>query len=691
MLRAHKEWMRYGKGPWDYSKNSEVLHKFWEHGIRRNKDYESIVTVGMRGDGDMPMSEESNVALLEKIVADQRTILAQNVNPDVTRVPQLWALYKEVQEYFEKGMRVPDDVTLLWCDDNWGNIRRLPSASERARTGGAGVYYHFDYVGGPRSYKWINTIPITKVQEQMNLAWEYGANRIWIVNVGDLKPMEFPIEFFLNFAWTPGRWPAERLADYTRQWAAREFGPADATEIASLISGYTKLNSRRKPEQLEPNTFSLIHYGEAERVSAEFADLARRAQAVEQRLAPAARDAFFQLVLHPILASQIVTDLNITAGLNRLYAVQGRASTNLLAEKARELFERDAELTYRYNEELGQGRWRHMMDQTHLGYTYWQQPPRNVKPAVQEMQVPPGAELAIAVEGSPNAWPGHNPSQRAAELPTIDSALNQTRWIDVFNRSRDPFDFTAATSAPWLKVSPTSGKVGPDTRRLVSVDWNAVPASTSEGTVTVRGGAGEITVRVPLRKADTSTLQPGEFLDTQKYLAIEAEHFNRATQPAGAKWKVLPGFGRTLSGVTVAPALIDSQPLSAASPRLEYDFRTDAAGAFRLQATFAPTLNFQPGRGLRCAVSIDDEEPRMIDVGTMNQAEWAQAVSDGARQVVTRHSLGRAGRHVLKFWFVDPGVVLERLTLDFGGLSQSYLGAPESFRRPLTRPAGSSQ
>jgi hypothetical protein len=172
-----------------------------------------VITLGMRGDGDEPMSRDANVSLLERIVSDQRSIIAKEINPDVTKVPQLWALYKEVQDYYEKGMRVPDDVMLLWCDDNWGNIRRLPTQEERKRAGGAGIYYHFDYVGGPRSYKWINVTPLPKVWEQMHLAWQYQANRMWIVNVGDLKPMEVPIEFFLTYAWNPAAWPAERLPD----------------------------------------------------------------------------------------------------------------------------------------------------------------------------------------------------------------------------------------------------------------------------------------------------------------------------------------------------------------------------------------------------------------------------------------------------------------------------------------------
>jgi hypothetical protein len=266
MLRAQQEWKRHGEGPWDYAANAKNLDAFWEKGIERNDNYESIITLGMRGDGDMPMAENDNIALLEKIVADQRAIIARHQTPKVAADPQVWALYKEVQGYYEKGMRVPDDVTLLWSDDNWGNIRRLPTTDERKRSGGAGIYYHFDYVGDPRSYKWLNTYSITKVWEQMNLASAYGANRIWIVNVGDLKPMEFPIEFFLALARDPERWGKDNLQEYTELWAGREFGPEYAAEIADIVSKYTQYNGRRKPEQLEPGTFSQVNYREADRI-----------------------------------------------------------------------------------------------------------------------------------------------------------------------------------------------------------------------------------------------------------------------------------------------------------------------------------------------------------------------------------------------------------------------------------------
>src|SRR5436190_18470992 len=303
MTRAQQEWRRYGKGPWNYEQNDSTLRDFWRKGIERMGSRENIVTIGMRGDGDMPMTEGSNVALLERIVADQRAIIADVTKKPASATPQLWALYKEVQDYYDKGMRVPDDVTLLFADDNWGNIRRLPSEQDRGRPGGFGIYYHFDYVGGPRNYKWINTNPIARVWEQLNLAYRSGADRIWIVNVGDLKPMEFPIQFYLDFAWNPDAIPAERLPAYTSDWAGRQFGAAYGTMIGGLITTYLKFAGRRKPELLDTATYSLDNYREAERIVADYDSLTARAESVARHLPAEYQDAYYELVLHPILAA----------------------------------------------------------------------------------------------------------------------------------------------------------------------------------------------------------------------------------------------------------------------------------------------------------------------------------------------------------------------------------------------------
>ncbi|HEX4851279.1 MAG TPA: glycosyl hydrolase 115 family protein, partial [Puia sp.] len=277
LLRAHDEWRRYGKGPWNYDSNENVLKDFWRKGVERALNTETIVSVGMRGDGDKPMTEGTAISLLERIVKDQREIVADVTGKPASETPQLWALYKEVQDYYDKGMRVPDDITLLLCDDNWGNIRKLPKPGDKKREGGYGIYYHFDYVGDPRNYKWLNTNQVERTWEQMHLAYEYGVDRIWIVNVGDIKPMEFPISFFLDYAWNPKKWNEKNLPDYYVQWASRQFGEQHAKEIAYLIARYTLFNSRRKPELLSPETYSLTNYEEADRVVNEYKQLERQA------------------------------------------------------------------------------------------------------------------------------------------------------------------------------------------------------------------------------------------------------------------------------------------------------------------------------------------------------------------------------------------------------------------------------
>ena len=679
MLRAQQEWKRHGKGPWDYSQNASQLQEFWRAGIARNKNNESILTLGMRGDGDLPMSEGANIALLEKIVSDQRKIIAEEMNPDVSKVPQDWALYKEVQEYYEKGMRVPDDVTLLWCDDNWGNIRRLPTPEERNRSGGAGIYYHFDYVGDPRSYKWLNTTPLPKVWEQMNLAYHYGADRIWIVNVGDLKPMELPIDFFLSLAWNPDRWGAENIAEFTRLWSQQEFGSESASEIADILSKYTKYNGRRKPELLEPDTFNLVDYQEADSVFADWSSLREKAEAIYRKLPEEKRNAFFELVLYPAKASAIVNELYLTVGKNHLYGKQGRSSTNDLAALARALFEADAKLAADYNHALAGGKWNHMMDQTHIGYTSWNEPAKNTMPAVSEIAIPPVARMGVAIEGSSSSWPG--PTVQAM-LPSIDVFNQQHRYIDVFNRGQLPFTFSAEASAPWIVVDKSRGTIDKEQRLLVSVDWSKAPEGPTHGTVTIRGaGNAVVTVNVDAwRPKEPTKATLDGFVEGDGYVSMESVHFTRKIDGDSARWARINDLGRTLSSMSVFPVVAGSATPPKDSPCLEYKMYLFDTGKLEVETTLAPTLNFVPGRGLRYAISFDDQAPQVIDALRQNsQKDWETAVKDGVRRVRSTHTLDRSGYHTLKFWMVDPGVVLQKLVVDLGGVKPSYLGAPESY------------
>jgi hypothetical protein len=693
MLRAQKEWdRRYQKtlGSWNYAKNPEALENFWREGIRRNKDYESIITMGLRGANDTPMAPggpEANMALLGKIVEVQRKIIAGEMNPDVTKVPQLWCLYKEVQDFYNAGMRVPDDVTLLWAEDNWGNVRRLPTAEERKRAGGAGVYYHFDYHGGPRSYQWINTSPIAKIWDQMSLAKQYGADRIWIVNVGHFKGCEFPLEYFMHLAWDPDRWTNDNINEYTRLWAEREFGPAYVRDIADIVAKYTKYNGRRKPELLAPDTYSLVNYQEAENVVADFKTITAKAEEIYGKLPEAKRDAFYELVLFPTKASALVNELYLAAGKNALYARQGRASANDLAAETRALFQTDTNLMNYFNQTFANGKWNHFMDQSHLGYTTWRDPPQNNLDAIKltEMEVPEAAAMGVAVEGSDAAWPG---APGDAILPGFD-VFNQPRhFIDVFNKGKASFEFTATASQSWILLSETKGTVVKDKRLWISVDWSKASKGMTSGTAALIGTSNKVIVKVnAFNPAEVTRDSLQGFVEGDGFVSIEAEHYTKKTDTGANRWIKIDDYGRTLSGLrAMAPVDASGATPGKDSPCLEYQMYLFSTGKVEVAAILAPTLNFVPGRGLRYAVSFDDETPQMVTLVPPNynarngNRDWEKSVEDNARYGHTTHTLAKSGYHTLKFWMVDPGVVLQKLVVNLGGVKPSYLGPPESYR-----------
>jgi hypothetical protein len=689
MMRAHAEWQRYGHGPWDYTKNAGALRAFWRRGIERMGDRESLVTIGMRGDGDEPMTQGTAIGLLERIVADQRRIISDVTGKPAAQTPQVWALYKEVQDYFDAGMRVPDDVTLLFSDDNWGNLRRLPGPGSK-RSGGYGIYYHFDYVGGPRNYKWINTNQIERTWEQMQLAWAYGARQLWIVNVGDLKPMEFPISFFLDHAWNPQAFPPARLQAYPADWAAEQFGPRHAAAIGELLTRYTQYNARRKPELLDPDTFSLTDDHEAARVLAGWDALVARTREIGAALPAAAHDAYYELVAYPVLASANLNHLYVAAARNRLYAAQGRADANAQAAEARRRFARDAELARVYEQDIAGGKWTHMMSQTHIGYTGWQQPDVNVMPALRTLAVPAKAAMGVAVEGDARAWPG---PPGAPRLPPLAPFGAGTRDITVFDRGSAPFRYTAHAAQAWLRVTPASGEVADQQTLHVTVDWDAVPAGTQSAQLTLRGSEGSsVQVTVPIEPLPRGAA-PAGFVESAGRIAIEAPHYARAVAPAGLGWQTIPNLGRTLGGVTSTPATAPATPPGAAGAWLEYPIWLRAAGEITVRVRLSPSLDILHHGGLRYAVSIDDEPPQVATIaldpepGHPGFAAWNRAVSDAVYTATSRHRVERAGPHTLKLWRIDPGVVFQRVELYRGAPDRSYLGPPESTYLPVAAPA----
>jgi hypothetical protein len=380
--RAQKEWHRYGSGPWNFNSNPDTLLAFWKKGIKRMMKTEDLVTIGMRGDGDEPMGDGTNIALLENIVKQQRKLISEVTGKGEDALPQVWALYKEVQDYYDKGMTVPDDVTLLYSDDNWGNLRRLPALDAKPRKGGYGIYYHFDYVGGPRNSKWLNVTQIQRVWEQMNLAYERKVDKIWIVNVGDLKPMEYPITFWMDMAWNPQSFKPENLYNHTVSFCEEQFGKENADEAARILNTYSKFNARVTPEMLNDATYSLVNYNEFKTVLDDYKKLEVSADKQFESIKSEYKDAYDQLIRFPVKACANLYEMYYAVAMNKSLAKKNDKAANNWADKVKELFEKDASLMNYYNSKISNGKWNHMMDQVHIGYTSWNEPRKDIMPKV---------------------------------------------------------------------------------------------------------------------------------------------------------------------------------------------------------------------------------------------------------------------------------------------------------------------
>ncbi|MEH2890460.1 glycosyl hydrolase 115 family protein [Segatella copri] len=372
MARNHQEYARNRKGwgPWNYQKNKANLQKFFREGIERMKGTEQIVTIGMRGDGDEAMSAEADTKLMTNIINDQRKIIADVTGKKASETPQVWALYKEVLDYYDKGMKVPDDVTLLLCDDNWGNVRRVPNAKERKHKGGWGLYYHVDYVGAPRNSKMLNVTPVQNPWEQLTLAYENGIDRLWILNVGDLKPMEYPISQFMDMAWNPHKYDVNNITRHTRDWCAQQFGESQADEAARILNLICKYNGRCTPEMLDKNTYSLEN-GEWQEVVNQYLQLETDALRQYNCLPASYHDAYRQIILFPIELMSNLHQMYFAQAQNHALYKQGNPKANVWADECERRFKRDTLICDYYNHKMAGGKWNGMMTQKHIGYKSW--------------------------------------------------------------------------------------------------------------------------------------------------------------------------------------------------------------------------------------------------------------------------------------------------------------------------------
>lgn len=570
MARNHQEYARRRQewGPWNYSTNQTKLDQFFREGIERMKDTEDIVTIGMRGDGDEAMSDNTDTRLMERIVANQRKIIRQVTGRPAKETPQVWALYKEVQDYYDAGFRVPDDVTILVSDDNWGDIRRVPNAEERKRIGGWGIYYHVDYVGAPRNSKWLNITQTQQMYEQLSLAYDFGIEKLWILNVGDLKPMEYPISLFMDMAWNPKAYQVQNVTDHTQAFFAEQLGEEWASEAADIYNQNCQYMSRVTPEMLDARTYN-VETGEWKQVADEYQRLETRALRLFLELPVEYHDVYRQLLLFPVQAMANLYDMYYAQAMNLHLAKQNNPDANRWAKRVRECFVRDSLLCLSYNKDIAGGKWDGMMTQKHIGYT---------------------------------------------------------SWNDNFPKEMMP--------------------------RTRIVDGNE-----QGGGFTFGYGDG--------------------------YVAMEAEHYYQSAAPEGTQWTIYPYYGRTRSAVALTPY---TQETGDASLTYRFALPENGVDKVKVHVIVKSTLDFLNVGGHEYTVSLDGSEPTVINFNKelldrqpyMYSVFYPTVARRVVESVVELPVARKDDMHELTLHPCHPGIVFEKVIVDFGGYQPQHLFGEES-------------
>lgn len=726
MMRAHKEYTKRRKeiGPWDYVTNKKNIDDFFTLGLERNKRFDNVITIGMRGDGDSPMGkgdDDANIETLKGVIEGQRRIIGDVYGKNASEVPQLWAIFTEVQRYYDRGMTVPQDVIRLFCDNNWGYIRRTGPKKEGNNP--MGLYYHIDMNGGPWNNRWINCDPVAKLREQLNLAYRTGLDDLWIINVGDLKPKELSIDFIMKFAWNPESVGPDGVEDYLVDWARSIFGEKYAVAIADIVAKYTKYNGMRHPENQSTRIFSVMNHHEADRMIEKWDALERKADSIKALLPKEAQDAYYQLVYYPAVASAGVAKIYLYADKNHTYAAQGRPSANKWAAMVDEMYKRDKRLESFYNDDMANGKWKGMMQDRHFGYTHWWMPKQDSIPVTCEVAPLPTASMGVVVEGSEKAAvsaAGKAESNGIANtLPVFDNMDSRTYYIDVFNKGRGQLECQLKASAPWIRIVDGSGAaigqkaklaVGDDEERLnVSIDWEKLGYGTHEGEIVLVSGKDKVALAVKAVRGQLPESGEPYFGNlTGREFSIPATAYVGSQRTAGAKWVKLTDLGREDGDMGIWPVTAASCEGKDA-PRLDYSVYFDKAGEVEMLIGVLPTQDVNPERGLRIAVAVDEEEPQVLDARQGMQDTFREyteqnlakshvlkavpranrkyklisgnnfcrnGLYDAVRWLDTKVKVPSAGVHKLRVYMVDPEVVLERIIVNPDNEHPSYMGSP---------------
>lgn len=709
MMKAHQEWTKgkknYGNGEWNYDTNREGLKKFFTEGAERNGKYENVITIGMRGDGDTSMlpegsSVQENIDLLKEVILDQKNILKEK---GLENVPTLLALYKEVEDYWYGDEATPglcdwdelDDTIVMLSEDNYGNIRTLPTEENRDRKGGWGMYYHVDYNGAPTSYQWIQTLQLQKMWEQMSMAYDYGVEDMWILNVGDLKPMESAISYFMDMAWDYDKWGSSNInstEEYTRKWMEQQFGKdtdqQGIQDLTAIFEEYLKINSTRRPENVFSNTYSLDNYNEAVKMLDRIDKLTELADQYKEKLPESAQAPYYELIYYPAVAAANVNRMQIYSGLNQAYAKQKLSSANVYAALVEEAISLDKEMEQTYDKNLPGGvgnKWDGMMYQAqnagHVGYPEWR--PKGAYPVPVYVDIPEEAHMYVRLQGDSKAY-----DSGSADLQAFTNINNESYSIHLMNGGSTSYDYELEASHDWITLSKKSGTVKEQDTIEISVDFSKLSAD-STGTITITGNGQSVKINVSAAVISTEGLAEKTFIEAHNYISIEAGNYTDSKAGAdGAAWKEIKNYGRGRSSLKIFPCtgrFFDTED----APYVEYTVKTASTDKYSLMAYMAPSNNVDWNNvTMKFGVSVDEEEVQIVDTisnkyiaGTWRDSLWSNGVKNGIH--TKKISLGSLseGVHKIRIYSMDPEIVLQKFVLypTNKNLKNSYMGPGESY------------
>lgn len=703
LLNTASEWDTQTMGPWNYDKNKEGINRVLTQRVRENSPYENVYTLALRGlhDGAMsttlPMHEK--VRMLQQALLDQRQILAENIDRPVETVPQAFTPYKEVLEIYSNGLELPDDVTIVWPDDNYGYMKRLSGVREQRRTGRSGVYYHVSYLGVPHSYLWFSTTPPSLMYEELRKAYDTTADRLWLVNCGDLKGSEMQVSLFLDMAWDIGRFTADNVVTYPARWLAGIFGEAYYDRLEAMTREHLRLAFPRKPEymgwgyhwnrfdhnceQLTDTDFSFTNYDEAPRRLEAYRKLGARAEALLHEIGDEARPAFYQLVYYPLRGAELMNRMTLGGQRNRWYARQGRAATNAVRDEVQRCYDSLQVITRGYNSLLG-GKWNHMMSmrQNYDGVSAYFNLPHL---ATHDAAGAPRLALQVAGEDVTGARAFH-------ALPAFDNYLRRTYPVEIYNRGGGTLAWTAHASEPWVVLSKSAGKTADEERITVGIDWEKAPSGNAvPAQIVFRAGEQSEKVLVSLFNptAPSRAELRGIYVENNGCVSIPAAGCHRVRENDRIKITAVEDLG--IEG----PALQLGDPTAPLQifrsrdvPCAEYDFYAFDAGSVDVYTYVLPTFPLHADRDFRIGenTNTDTKYSVQIDDGALatpssSHVEYSQVWFESVLRncAVNKSTLhiDKPGRHTLRIRVGDPGIVLQKIVLDFGGMKRSYLG-PQS-------------